>query len=488
MNRRGGFRRRWIPAGVAVALAVMAVVCSSASAAPAATASVAPHIVVFSPRAYQVVQRDAGGWADLTVTGRLVGIRGPVEVRWPPRRWFRAACSPAGRFRVTMPACWGGQAKIVARAARRHGVTVTVPYVGVGDVYVVAGQSNASGRGARLNRVAHRRLKAGLFGNDYRWGPLVDPTDAVKGQVDSISRDWDAGGSIWPLVATRLMGREAVPVAFIPCAAGATSLAEWERSGAEPLSRRTLFGSMIRRVRAAGGRVRAVLFWQGESDARRLTTRSEYASLLAQLAADVRAETGAPLVVAQIGDIPLGSWTVEGIDAIRMAQEDILLAPDPAGGIVPGPVLYDIDLKPGWHPETRAQSAVVADRWTAALRSWVLGADAARSPVIVRAVYDGATTVTMEFALAGGVLAPGAAGGFALRTPDGPVALTGAEVVPPDSVALRLAEPIPYTSQARITLSLGSGRDGAGAPVPVESSAWRLPAWPFVGVPVTTTP
>ena len=93
--------------------------------------------------------------------------------------------------------------------------------------------------------------------------------------------------------------------------------------------------------------------------------------------------TGAPLVPAQIGDLPFGSWwTAEGVDTIRLAQQDVLLAPQPAGGLVPGPVLYDIDLAPGWHPETDAQSAAVADRWTAAIRTGVLGADPARSPVL----------------------------------------------------------------------------------------------------------
>ena len=64
------------------------------------------------------------------------------------------------------------------------------------------------------------------------------------------------------------MRREAVPVAFVSCAAGATPLSEWVRDSYRPWSSRTLFGSMLRRVHAVGGRVRAVLFWQGERDAR----------------------------------------------------------------------------------------------------------------------------------------------------------------------------------------------------------------------------
>ena len=369
--------------------------------------------------------------------------------------------------------CWQGQGAIIVRSARRHLVTATVPHVGVGDIYVIAGQSNASGRGKHLNHATNPVLKAGLFRNDDRWGPLMDPTDGAAGQVDEVSSDPDAAGSIWPLLANRLMRREAVPVAFVPCSTGATPLSAWVRDHAPaPWSSKTLFGSMLRRVHAVGGRVRAVLFWQGERDARSLVRRSDYAAGLAGLAADVRLVTGGPLVPAQIGDVPLNVWAVAGVDAIRMAQEDVLLAPQPAGGLVPGPVLYDIDLAPGWHPETDAQSAAVADRWTAAIRTGVLGADSARPPVLLAAAYDGATTVTVTFRVDGGSLVAGAAGGFALRANGASLALTGAaRLVSSDRVEFHSAEPIPSESWARLSLSLGSGRDGAGARVPKEESS-----------------
>ena len=478
-----GARRARPPLPCLVAAALLALVGVGVGAS-AATAAAGPRVVLFAPHAYQVFQRDATGLAGVRVTGRLIGMGGSVQVRWASKSWVRAACSPAGRFGVTLPARPAGQGRVVVRATRRHSVAAVVPFVGIGDLYVIAGQSNASGRGQRLNRAKHPTLKAGLFGNDDHWGPLVDPTDGAAGQVDLVSKDPDAAGSVWPLVATRLMRREAVPVAFIPCSAGSTTIAGWQRSAVDPSSPQTLFGSMVRRVRAVGGRVRAVLFWQGELDARLLTSRSAYAARLARLAVDVREATGAPLVPAQIGDFTFTRWTAEGIDAIRLAQEDVLLAPQPAGGLVPGPLLYDVDLSPGWHPVTDAQSAAIADRWTAAVRAGVLGVDSARPPLLLGAAYDGATTVTVTFAVGGGALTSGAVGGFVLRAAGLPVALVGAEAMPPDRVVLRLQEAVPVASWADLTLSLGSGRDGAGAAVPVESSAWRLPPWPFVAEPV----
>jgi hypothetical protein len=39
-----------------------------------------------------------------------------------------------------------------------------------------------------------------------------------------------------------------------------------------------------------------------------------------------------------------------------------------------------------------------------------------------------------------------------------------------------------------LTVSLGEGRSGAGAAVPTDASAWRLPMLPFVDQPVASAP
>ncbi len=480
------FWRRHHVRAVVVSALLVTLACVAATALPPSARALA-RIVIISPHRYQVVQRDAAGRAAITVVGRRLGIEGPVEVRWGTGGWVRASCSGTGRFKVRLPDLAAGQATVVVRAARRHDVAAKVPLVGVGDIYVIAGQSNASGRGERLNRARNPTLSAALFGNDDAWGPLVDPTDSPVRQVDRVSKDIDAAGSVWPLVATRVMAREAVPVAFVPCASGSTSIAEWQMDPSAPASPATLFGSMVRRVRAVGGRVRAILFWQGELDARMLVPRDTYAASLVRFAADVKAATGAPVVPAQMGDFTFQRWTAEGVDAIRMAQEDVMLTPAAAeNAVATGPALYDIDLAPGWHPITDAQSAAVARRWTAAIRTGVLGAESHQSPRLTGAAYDGATTITLTLSVVAGALAPGPAEGIVVDAAGQPVLVTDALVVPPDRVVLHLAAPVAPEDLQSLTVSLGSGRDGAGRSVPAEDSAWRLPAWPFAAEPVAT--
>ncbi len=232
---------------------------------------------------------------------------------------------------------------------------------------------------------------------------------------------------------------------------------------------------MLRRVRAVGGRVRAVLFWQGEADAKRLTPADLYEERLLQLGRDLRRDCGAPLVAAQIGDYG-PAFSDAGVDAIRFAQQRAW----GRANVVAGPALYDIDLGGVVHFADADDIEVAAHRWTAAILAGVLGRSAARSPAFSSVVWDGARDVTVTAAPGVGRLAAGSAGGFIVSVAGVPFAIESATVEAGGAVRLRLAE----TPASIPTVALGSGRSGAGAPVPVESSAWRLPMLPFVAQPV----
>ena len=461
---------------VVVALAILA----GTGAAPAASAAGPrdPSLRLVSPRSFQVFQRDADGDGDILVEGRAVGLGRRLEVRWGIEPWAPFACRRDGAFELRLGARPAGQATLQVRSVARHDVVVRRGYVGVGDIYVVAGQSNASGRGSAPTSYSHPVLRAALFGNDDRWRDLSDPVDAAVGQVDRVSSDPRAGGSVWPLLATELTVAEGVPVAFVPCAKGTTSVGEWAEDAATPHSRGTLYGSMLRRVRAVGGRVRAVLFWQGEADARAFTSKQAYAAALRELAAAVAHDFGAPLVAAQLGDYDVRRFSPEGVDAIRLAQQEAWRA----GWALPGPALYDIDLHGRVHFTGRDDLLVAARRWAAAILVAVLHRDLPSGPRLKNARYDGGMTVTLRFDCGGASLRPGQVGGLRLRAAGDPVQVADA-VTSADTVTMLLAVP----PRRPLTVSLGSGRDAAGRPVPAEGSPWALPAQVFVNAPVTTS-
>ncbi len=457
----------------AFALLLLAVVAPATSAAAAPRSSL--HLV--SPHSYQVFQRDTGDQADIVVSGRAVGLGRELEVRWGDEPWTPIACRADGTFAAKLAGRAAGQATFWVRSAARHDVVISRPYVGIGDIYVIAGQSNASGRGTSPNWYTHPVLAATLFGNDDRWKELLDPVDAAAGQVDRVSADPQAGGSVWPLLATRLMAAEGVPVAFVPCAKGTTPIKRWVKDAVAPRSTATLYGSMLRRVRAVGGRVRAVLFWQGEADARRLTSTEAYTAELRSLAAALARDCGAPLVAAQLGDYDTPRYSHVGVDAIRLAQQQAWSA----GWALPGPALYDIDLHGQVHFMAWEDELVAARRWAAAILAGVFHREVPAAPRLRNARYDGGLVVTLNFDCSGASLRSGQVGGVVLRAAGYRAQLT-ASVTATDTVTLLLAAPV----LEPLTVSLGSGREAAGQPVPVEGSPWSLPAQLFVNARVVT--
>jgi Carbohydrate esterase, sialic acid-specific acetylesterase len=176
------------------------------------------------------------------------------------------------------------------------------------SLFILAGQSNMSGRGDLPSEQAvHRRIF--VFGNDYRWKIAREPIDAADGQVDLVSEDKDAGFGPGLAFATSLIKRNPDRlIGLIPCAKGASSIAEWQRN----LSENSLYGSCLKRIRAATtmGKITGLLFFQGEEDAvdpnrapNRSFSASSYAMSFSRFVSDIRNDLALvilPVVFAQI--------------------------------------------------------------------------------------------------------------------------------------------------------------------------------------------
>lgn len=138
-------------------------------------------------------------------------------------------------------------------------------YVGKLQLFILAGQSNMAGVADMPKTALKTHPKIYVFGNDYRWKLAKEPVDSSIDQVDRVSRDNDAGfGPSVSFAETLLEQRPAMVIGLIPCAKGGSSIAEWRRN----LSDQTLYGSCLKRVRAASpmGNVAGLLYFQGEID------------------------------------------------------------------------------------------------------------------------------------------------------------------------------------------------------------------------------
>ncbi len=250
-------------------------------------------ITITTPPPFRVFQR-SNCWADIPIRG--VVAFGPVliEARFNGQRWQVIGLASGGDFQGVLRHQMEGQGSIEVRTV--DGATAEVWPVGIGDNFLIAGQSNATGDGINNQKYAHRFLKACLFGNDFVWHELVDPFDSASNQVDKVSAEKPIGhypgGSAWPNMASWILTNQAVPVGICPASLGGSSITQWMASP-DHWDRSTLYGSMVSRATNVG--VKAVLWYQGEADAFGSSSEFYYSNLV-KLASNVFADTGAKLM------------------------------------------------------------------------------------------------------------------------------------------------------------------------------------------------
>jgi hypothetical protein len=152
-------------------------------------------------------------------------------------------------FKVMIPA--GGWYRLEVRAVAKSGAAIgqtEVNPIGIGEVFLISGQSYAAGANDELQRVEDPLERSVLL--DYQaksWRTAHDPFPHV-----------DNGGTIWPAFANAIQPILRVPVGLVNVAVGGTASRQWLPG--EDLYRRFAEGGK------AAGRFRFVLWQQGESD------------------------------------------------------------------------------------------------------------------------------------------------------------------------------------------------------------------------------
>lgn len=234
---------------------------------------------ITSPRPYQVYQRNDDYVGDITVAGTVDGS-GAVEYRLSDSGWQKADVRD-GRFAgIVKDVPVGGPYTIEIRM--RGSAVRRIPGILVGDLWILAGQSNMDGCGKLINLEAPSRM-VNAFYYDETWGVARDPLCWVFESIDPVhwvSQDpverenfnrfnrafRDAGAGLGVRFAKDLYKATGVPVGLLVCSHGGTSLEQWSPK-LKSEGGKSLYGSMIRRVIAAGSRVAGCLWYQGESDA-----------------------------------------------------------------------------------------------------------------------------------------------------------------------------------------------------------------------------
>lgn len=253
---------------------------------PAQQAASDSPIALTSPLDYQVFQRHNRLQGAIEIRGsarvpadhvlaRLSGnsLSGPLPDNWTRIHFDKRS----GEFQSALRAPSGGFYRLEIRLVKDKQVVAetSVAHVGIGEVFVIAGQSNSTNYG-EVRQTTSTGMVTAFDGNT--WRIANDPQPGVQ--------DHSSKGSFIPAFGDALYRKYHVPIGVACVGHGSTSVRQWLPAGrpvfAMPtmtkfitrdaqgrlVSDGTLFNGMLARIHQLGKNgFRAVLWHQGESDA-----------------------------------------------------------------------------------------------------------------------------------------------------------------------------------------------------------------------------
>jgi sialate O-acetylesterase len=293
-----------------------------------------PVTIDSGPVDWQILQQDRNGLASITLAGRwntLVERRKPeVQVRicregdfgaiTRGHDWTRARtrvdrsvtgddAGKSGRWTLTLENIpRGGPYRLVTTVGSaedaiewRRGGDV-IHFFGVGDLWLIAGQSNAEG-----------------YGRD----PVDDPAEIGIHQFDG--RGWRLAAhgqhhSPWLAFAKQLKKELGYPIGLIPTAVGGSAVSQWD-----PAQKGALYAIMQRRLRDAGASIKGCVWYQGESDVgagEHPTYKARFSRFLKGLRRTVK-QAGLPVITVQLNRVLGAREDGAGWEAIREIQRQV---------------------------------------------------------------------------------------------------------------------------------------------------------------------
>jgi len=210
-----------------------------------------------------------------------------------------AAVSP-GRWEARLPALQAGgpydvrlrlhdaSGKIVGEKAWKE--------ILVGDLWILAGQSNMVGR-ARIDNSYTRAPRVRMLSLGGVWQLATHPLHEEP-LPPGVTRPGHGPGLAFGRELARALD---VPIGLIACAKGGTSMAQWSPD-LGGTGRAALYANLLAQVRLAGGKVAGVLWYQGENDTGTepaAVYQTKFKEFVARLRADLR-QPELPFLYAQL--------------------------------------------------------------------------------------------------------------------------------------------------------------------------------------------
>ncbi|MFT5108333.1 MAG: hypothetical protein ACI9UA_003977, partial [Pseudoalteromonas tetraodonis] len=263
---------------------------SDPASATAQTPIVPPTITV--PTSRHIVQRSASNVGSIGIEGSYsIGSPDSIEARTvvmsgggnsgASTGWQLIDASPAGgNFAGTLsnvPAGGWYQLEVRSVTSGSPSSPTVLDKIGVGDIFVTAGQSNSANHSPGGYVPADDRVSARNAATGSTWVHASDPIPIASG----------GGGSVWPRLGDQLAATLDMPIGFIAVGVGGSQVSSWV-PGAGNYNNR--LRPAVQSLPADG--FRAGLWHQGESDSIAGVSATTHASRLNSMISQSRIDAG----------------------------------------------------------------------------------------------------------------------------------------------------------------------------------------------------
>ncbi len=262
----------------------------------------------------------------------------------------------------------------------------------VGDVWILAGQSNMEGIGLLKKAAAPHPMVRAFYMND-RWAVAKDPIHNLASAVDPVHTDLNGGTpcvrnkavGVGPGVAfgQTMFNLSGVPQGLIACAHGGTTMTDWNPEQKQ-LDGKSLYGATLRRFHKNGSRVAGIVWYQGCSDANE-NDAPLYTDRMKTLVAAFRKDLGNPQLPFGLVQIACYHSTITGQEKYwNSIQDQQRLLPKIIKNLITVPAI-DLELDDCIHISGSDQQRL-GRRLAQALWTLQKGKKAQKPPMEIKAI------------------------------------------------------------------------------------------------------
>ncbi|WP_409342074.1 sialate O-acetylesterase [Paenibacillus sp. MBLB4367] len=356
-----------------------------------------------------------------------------------------------------------------------------IHHIGVGDIWVIAGQSNAAGYGrGPVSDPPEPGIH--LLRHSGRWDMATHPFNESTESVQPLNGEPVNPGHSPYLAFARLVKKETgIPIGLLQTALGGSPLERWN-----PDEIGDLYRNMMTVIESAGGRVKGVLWYQGcsDCDAGHAGTYLERFTRVVQHWRDDLGDAELPVLTVQLNRYAAYADGEEGNRCWGIVREAQRTAAAQIPNVFVVPAL-DCPLSDTIH-NSPAGNLVIGERSARAALAGIYGKPMAyRAPSVKEAKFgpdpaDGKKTVRLTFTdVAGELFAIGPRElVFSIEDRNGIMPISSWRIAGKDRIELEL----PRTAEGR-TVVHGAYEANPAALLPIDTVT-QMPMLAFYGLRV----